>query len=663
MSVVRGNFAQVAGSVADATVEESREWFTAAELAELGLPGLPGDKRSLNRRAKDERWQHRRGADNQLLARARAGRGGGVEFHVSLLPGLARLALAERGLIAAPPAPVEVESPRQGSWRWYDAQSAKVKAEAERRVRIVTQIDLLEAAGQTRTTAIAEANRRHGVSTSTLWGWLRLIEGVAAADRLPALAPRFQGGGKEMEIDPDLWDLFKSDYLRDAAATLAVCYAKCVKVAAERGLSVPSEKTFRRKLQRELPRDVLVLARKGEEALRRSLPAQRRTVDEFHAMELVNIDGHTFDVFAHHEDGTRFRPVMVGIQDVYSRKLLAWRIGDAESAILTRLAFADLFAKFGIPREVFMDNGRAFASKWITGQMLNRYRFKVKEDEPSGLLTTLGVKVHWTLPYRGQSKPIERAWRDLCDSISRCAAFDGAYTGNNTVNKPESYGKRSIPIAEFIEEVGRGIAFHNARVGRRTATARGRSFDAVFEESYVRSPITKATPAQLRLALLTGENRKINSQTGELSLFGNRYWSPECKDLHGQLVTVRFDPDDLARDVHLYALDGQYLGDMQIIVDTGFASVGEAKGTAKLVSDVRKSAKAALEAERRFTAAQVAQQQRGFVEAPVPEPVVLRPARLGSQAAARKPAPVPIRETAEDDIVAALGKVNLRIVE
>ena len=35
------------------------------------------------------------------------------------------------------------------------------------------------------------------------------------------------------------------------------------------------------------------------------------------------------------------------------------------------------------------------------------------------------------------------------------------------INKPESYGKRSIPIAEFIEEVGRGIAFHNARAGRR----------------------------------------------------------------------------------------------------------------------------------------------------------------------------------------------------
>lgn len=659
MSVVRGNFAKVAETV----TEESREWFTAAELAELNLPGLPGDKRSLNRRAKDERWQQRRDANAQLLARPRAGRGGGVEFHVSLLPGLARLALAERGLIKLAAAPVEVEAPREGSWRWYDAQSAKVKAEAERRVRIIAEIDLMEAAGVTRTNAIAQARRSHGVSTSTLWNWLRLVDGVAAADRLPALAPRRQGGGREAEIDPDLWDLFKSDYLRDSAATLAICYAKVARVAAERGLSVPSEKKFRRKLEAEVPKDVLTLARKGSEALRRSLPAQRRSVAEFHALELVNIDGHTFDVFAHHEDGTRFRPVMIGIQDVYSRKLLAWRIGDAESAILTRLAFADLFRKFGIPREVFSDNGRAFASKWITGKMLNRYRFKVKEDEPSGLLTTLGVKVHWTLPYRGQSKPIERAWRDLCDSISRCAAFQGAYTGNNTLNKPESYGKRSIPIAEFIEVVEREIAFHNARTGRRTEMAKGRSFDAVFEESYVRSPITKATPEQLRLALLTGENRKINSETGELSLLGNRYWSPECKDLHGQLVTVRFDPDDLRRDVHLYGLDGQYLGDMQVIDDTGFASVGEAKGTAKLVADVRKAAKANLEAERRFTAAQVAAQQRGFQESPVPEPVVLRPARLGSQTALRKPMPEPIRDTAEDDIVAALGKVNLRIVD
>jgi hypothetical protein len=35
-----------------AQATELREWFTAAELADLGLPGLPADKRAINRRAR-----------------------------------------------------------------------------------------------------------------------------------------------------------------------------------------------------------------------------------------------------------------------------------------------------------------------------------------------------------------------------------------------------------------------------------------------------------------------------------------------------------------------------------------------------------------------------------------------------------------------------------
>lgn len=650
----------VRGAALPVTVEEAaaQEWFSAAELAALMLPGLPADKRGVTRRARDERWQLRIDAQGKPLARPRMGRGGGTEFHMSLLPGDALLALRlAQGVTVVDTS--EIETKRQGSWRWYDCQSTKIKAEATRRAAIVASIELLEQAGQPRTAAITATSQRERTSPATLWNWLRLVEGVAPADRLPALAPRYAGGGREADIDPVLWDLFKSDYLRDSAATLAICHAKLVEQAAERGLSVPSEKTLRRKLSREVPREAILLARKGEEALRRSLPAQRRSVAEYHAMEMVCGDGHVFDVFCERPDGTRFRPVLIGLQDVYSRKVLAWRIGDTESAILTRLAFADLFQKFGIPKEVFLDNGRAFASKWITGQLLNRFRFKVKEDEPSGLLTSLGCIVHWTLPYRGQSKPIERAWKDLCDSISKSAAFDGAYTGNNTANKPESYGKRAVPIAEFIAEVERGIAFHNRRPGRRSEMARGRSFDATFEESYVGSPIGKATPEQLRLALLTGENRRCNSQTGELSLFGNRYWSPVCSQLHGQLVTVRFDPDDLHRAVHLYDLKGGYLGDAELLADVGFKDVAKAKGAARLVADVKRNAKELLAAERRYSAAEVAAMQRGIDrDAPVPEPAVLRPRFAGNAALAAHVMPEPSLPEPTSKILSLIGRLR-----
>ncbi len=643
-----------------------QEWFSVAELAQLALPGLPADKRSLNRTAKNERWHLRADAQGELLARPRIGRGGGTEFHAALLPAQARLALVERGLLATAPTPGIglPEAVSAGRWRWFDAQSGKTKAKAEFRVRVVAEIELLEGAGMTRTAAIAEVARRHRQSTGTLWAWLGLIEGVPRTDRLPALAPRYQGGGKAAEIDPEIWELFKSDYLRPSCPTLAVCYAKAVAVAAERGLSLPSEKAFTRRFEKEVPKAARLLARQGVEALRRSVPAIRRSVEELHALQLVNMDGHKFDVFVTPAEGGKpVRPILIGIQDVYSRKLLAWRIGTSENTEMTRLVFADLFADFGIPRAVYLDNGRAFASKALTSGAKTRYRFKDGEDDPTGLLTALGIEVHFTKPYRGQSKPIERAWRELCEFVAKGALCDGAYTGKNTVSKPDNYGKKAVPWADFVGEVTRMIGLHNAIEGRRGGICRGRSFDQVFAESYAVAPIGKATPEHLRMALLTAETLRVNRQTGEISLYGNRYYGSFLGDHHGARVIARFDPEALHQSVHVYGLDGRYLGEAAIWEDAGFGDVSGAKRTAKLVSDSKQAAKALVLAHRRLDAAEVATAQRviGGMVPELPEPSVVRPVRHRGQTAAALKVTVAPEKSQESRVFAALGM--LRAVE
>ncbi|WP_296717781.1 hypothetical protein [Erythrobacter sp.] len=53
----------MATSAQDLIPMEDAAWFTASELEDLGLPGLPGDKRSINRRAQAERWASRVGPD------------------------------------------------------------------------------------------------------------------------------------------------------------------------------------------------------------------------------------------------------------------------------------------------------------------------------------------------------------------------------------------------------------------------------------------------------------------------------------------------------------------------------------------------------------------------------------------------------------------------
>ena len=643
------------------------QWLTAAEIAELALPGLPRTKRKVNELAHEGGWAFRTDTAGAPLARARAGRGGGLEYSRQLLPGAALLELARRGFdqgAAAAPAGTD-----PAGWAWLEAQPEAVRAEARTRLEAIDEAEVLERSGLTATAAIAAVASRRQVSCATLWSWRRLAAGVARADRLPAMAPRRRGGGAEAVIHADAWHAFRSDYLRLEKPTLAACYARLQLAAAEQGWGdLPHVKSLQRKLEREVDPRAVILARQGVEAIRHRLPPQTRTVAEHHALERVNIDGHRWDVFVRWPDGRIARPMMVAIQDIYSRKLLSWRIDASESADAVRLCFADLFRDYGIPAHCTLDNGRAFASKLITGGAPNRYRFKVKAEDPAGLLTSLGVQIHWAIPYRGQSKPIERAFRDLCDSGAKHPAFAGAYTGNRPDAKPDNYGSKAVPLETFRRVVGAVIAAHNARPGRRTEMARaeGLSFDQVFERSYAVSPIARATPEQLRMALLAADRVTADRKSGAVRLFDNTYWSPALGDHAGQGVMVRFDPDALHAGVAVYDLAGRFVADAELWGATGFSDTAAARERAKLEANHRRAARAALQAEQLLTAAELA----ALLPDDEPEfepvsPTVIRPVRLrGNTAAALKAAPQPAtsaRAPVFDRFVAAAAR--LRVVE
>lgn len=648
------------GELRTGTGLPAESWFSADDLAALKLPGLPRSKRHINDRAREEQWALKVAEDGTALVRRRKGVGGGLEYHFSVLPAAARLALARDLGDDASSVPANDATP---AWQWFDLQTDKVKEAGRERLDIVVAVHELEAAGFTRSAAIGEIEAERGISKSTLWSYLRLVSGLAPSDWLPALAPQRKGGGAEAEIDGDIWQVFKSDYLRPEKPTYSSCYRRAQRVAEARGITIPTMKTFQRKLEREVPANVLILRRDGSEALRRSMPAQRRSVAQLHAMELVNIDGHKFDVFVRDGDQV-FRPMMVAIQDIMSRKVLAWRFGESESAILTRLAFADLFRNFGIPKGCLLDNGRAFASKWITGGALTRFRFKIRKEDPTGLLPALGINPHWATPYRGQSKPIERAFRDFCQDIAKHPAFAGAYTGNRPDAKPENYGSHAVPLADFVRIVGEEIAHHNARLGRRTEMAHGGSFDATFQDSYARAPVGRATEEQLRLALLAGENRRVDRQTGAIEMLGNRYWSPELLGHYGQLVTVRFDPDDLHQAVHVYDLSGRHLCAAEPQEMTGFQDVAAAKVRSKQEAAWRKSARDGVAAEHLLAASEIAAM---LPKPAAPEPMTPAVTRIvrhrGQQAAALKVvrSAQPQNDEFLDDFMA--GVTKLRAVE
>lgn len=647
-----------------------KTWFTALELEALNLPGLPKSKRKINERAAAENWALAVDEAGTPRARPHKGRGGGLAYHLSLLPDAARAELVKRGIaFSAANDEDAVAIARQAhGWAWYDMQSDAVKAEAMRRARIIANVETFEAAGMSRTSAVNAAVEAKA-STATIYNWLKDVKGVAVSDRLPALAPRRKGGGKEADVDDGAWQYLKSEYLRPEGPTFSSCVFQTIKFyAAPRGIDLPNEKTLLRKLQREVDPRVVVAMRKGMDAVRNMVPPQHRSKAHMYAMDMVNIDGHKFDVFVNFGKDAAgkdiiARPMMVAIQDVYSSMMLAWRIGDTESACLTRLAFADLFKNYGIPNRCLMDNGRAFASKWVTGGVRNRYRFKIREDDPMGLLPSLGIGVQFAQPYSGQSKPIERSFRTLADFVVKDIRCSGAYTGNHIDNKPENYGSKAVPLDIFVKVVADGIAAYNEREGRKNhAIAKGSSYQATFQASYATAPIGKAKEEHLRLALLTGEKLKADRKDGSIKIVGNRFWSRELSRHAGQLLTIRFDPDDLSLPIHVYSMGGDYICTADRIGASLFDSVEDAQRQKKAVGDMRKTIRRLRDQEQLLDAQQL-EARRRYVEKEEQELVanVVRPARFRGNAAlnaAPKPRQTPVHNPQVDQFVAAVGMLR-----
>lgn len=652
------------------------EWFTASELAEQRLPGIPQTKRKVTLRAKEEAW-----ARDPAKCRAVKVQGGtAYEYHVSLLPMAAQKELVRRGALTAGDGRTAagandnsnitpLESPTNGhKWAAFEALPAIRKAEAGKRLAVIQAVEALVSLGTNKTRAIQIIGDEHGASPASINSWFSFIRGVAPCDRLPHLAPQTKGGGKVADIDPILWEIYRSDWLRFEKPTHASCFWRVERIAKARGLAIPSAKTFQRKLEREVAPAVIIACREGRERVSQIIPAQIRTVANLHALHTVNIDGHVWDVRVEFPDGEIGRPVMVGIQDVFSRKLLSWRVDKTESAVLTRLAFADLFKNFGIPVGCVLDNGRAFASKWITGGAATRFRFKVREDDPQGLLTALGIQTHWATPYHGQAKPIERYWRQVCNLIATGPDFAGAYTGNSTLTKPENYGSRAIPLAEFERVIAREIAAVNAKLGRRTEMARGGSYDATFAASIAAgAPVGRATDAQMRLALLAADRLFADRKTGAITFAGNRYWAEGMVRHAGTRLTIRFDPDNLHSCVFAYDAEDRLIGELPIWEASGFGDIAAAKKQAKLVGDHRKAVRAAVQAEGRLEAAEIARAlaDLGSIDAPETAPQVLRPVRVtrGRTAAAAAASSDDFMERFARGTAATTNSNVLRLVE
>lgn len=580
-----------------------QEWFTLAELAAMGLPGLATTKRGLQLIADREGWATMRTASGEALAQPRKARGGGTEYHLTLLPEAARTKLAQ-----ARPAVTKAED-RASTLLRYERLPQSAKDEAFRRLTFIQAVERLQRDGMTKTRAIehavsqavlsARANGGEaGVSERTANEWFQRIVGVEPQDRVAYLAPRYGGRMSTKSCPAEAWDLYKANYLRLEKPTHARCYRDLLKLAESKGWALPSAKYFERRIAAEIPEPVLVQMREGDKAVRHTFAHVTRSRDGLHPHQVANLDGHLWDVWVEWEDGTQGRPYCLAVQDIASSMPLGLRFDRTLNHHLVRLALGDTFRDFGLVERLIMDNGTENQAKEIQGG-IPRMRGKAVEEEPAGLLKILGIEAVSATPYWGQAKPVERMFRDWAHDVAKAPAFAGAYCGHNALSKPENHRSKAIPIAQFEAIVRQELEYYRDQLGRSGIGMNGRSFRQVYQEGVAAVPPRRLTDEQLRLCMLGSEPRPMDRQSGAVTLLGNTFWSPQLADLKRQRVIARFDPADLSKPIYLYSLDSRFLLEVPRHLGGGFDSVQQARKIGKARRDHVKAVKAASEALKR----------------------------------------------------------------
>jgi len=598
----------------------AQEWFTVAELAELALPGLPTTKRGIQMIADREGWATYRDSTGAACFRPRKARGGGLEYHVSLLPEAARTKLSK-----VRPAKAE-RVDRESALLRYDRLPQTVKDEALRRLTIIQRVETLQRDGLTKNKAIEYAaqeivraarasGEKPAASERTIHAWFERVRGVAACDRVAYLAPSYAGRAATSAIPEEAWELYKANYLRLEKPTHARCYRDLEAIAAKREWTLPSQKTFERRIEAEVAENVRIHLREGPKAARHAFPYADRDKSMMHPHQVANLDGHIWDVFCLFENGVIGRPVSVAVQDIFSGFPLAVRFDTTLNHHGVRLALGDTFRDYGLVERLIMDNGTENQARQISGGHA-RFRCKAKVEEADGLLKILGIKPVFAKPYWGQAKPIERMFGDWARDIAKHPAFAGAYVGHKTDAKPENYRSKAVPIAEFERIVRLELERYRQQLGRRGAGMNGRSFADVYWEGVKAAPPQKLTTEQLRLCMLASEPRPMDRQSGFVSIMDHRYWSEALGALKRQRVIVRFDPADLSKPVYIYSLDGRFLAEAPRTMQGSYDNARDAQDISKAGRDYRRLTAAAAKLAKRLGIEDVAAELDGAPPAP-----------------------------------------------
>ena len=586
--------------------------FSAEELAQMRLPGLPGTSRNIRERAKKEGWQTQK----------RQGVGGGCAYHVDSLPDEAKTVLREKiyqQVLATKTNSTPVRASKCGEAkprkelalirqcpalleREVNSLTEKQKQIADARAVLVMEVEKLRDAGMSRTAAVnfvsmgsrkgtlpehlmkaselanaRKGSSRAGVGTRSLQEWVSVFESTKPGiERMAMLAPGHLKAKKPEQIKwlPDFlahWRSRKGPCLteayRDFKAEWTAIYAGQPAMIG----ACPSYDAVRRAMEK-LPLREKARGRVSGSAALAYECFQKRDWSQMPVNGCWIADGKSLEMkVAHPAHGRPFTPELTLIIDGRTRFVVGWSLALSESVIAVADAYRYAMRHFGKPLFVYSDNGGGETNKTL-------------DADVTGIFSRLGIEHPTSIPGRPQSRGIiER----LNKGIPRRVAmqFD-TFSGDSADREHARITARAIQSAVKAQENGRELTpVQRNALGKLPSwqlllDAIGEEVD-VYNSTHEHRELPKRngkhmTPAAYRRAVLEAEGDETEyltdielreafmpekvrtAERGWLHLFNNDYFSEELIQVDGEDVRVAFDIHD-PQSVIVRRMDGSYV--------------------------------------------------------------------------------------------------------
>ena len=318
---------------------------------------------------------------------------------------------------------------------------------------------------------------------------------------------------------------------------------------------IPSSPTFRKfaNWYKANYFDKWTLLRDGEKALKEEvIPHIKRNISKIDVGEVLVADGKRLNFQVINPfTGKPCRATLIGFLDWKSTALVGYEIMIEENTQNIASALRNAILNLGkIPKFVYLDNDRAFRSKYFVGSA------DFSEIGLKGIYEKLGITTVFANPYNARAKVIERFFLEMQESFEKLFP---SYIGTSIESKPARLRRNekfhSEIHTEFTPTIQQTIQMINSWLEYKNSLPCPNDRTKSIKEMLDSIERQAINPRELDDLMLAQEVKTITSQG--IRFLKSDYYNDAIYGLR-QKVIIKYSLFDLSY-INVYTISGKFL--------------------------------------------------------------------------------------------------------